>query len=164
MINLEGRGLEILRWFLAIAAGAIVVPIQSWLFRSGSIALLDVDPTGWVSSIFERASLIVWVVSLMASVIWYVMAVQMKRHFDPRKDTKSAMVRWWMVLLVPLLSLIGNIWIFGKASTVAFPWFVGFLLLNMVLTFWLSTALSTPSILAHVVPLAFEIRRVLRID
>ncbi|BAI88990.1 MULTISPECIES: hypothetical protein [Limnospira] len=163
MIDLEGRGLEILRWFLAIAAGAIVIPIQSWLFRSGSIALWDVDPTRWVASIFERASLIVWSVSLIGSVIWYMMAVQMRRHFAP-KDTKSAMVKWWIVLLLPLLVLIGNIWVFGKASTAAFPWFVGFLLLNMVLTFWLSTAVSTPSPLAHVVPLAFEIRRVLRID
>ncbi|AMW27453.1 hypothetical protein [Arthrospira platensis] len=86
MIDLEGRGLEILRWFLAIAAGAIVIPIQSWLFRSGSIALWDVDPTRWVASIFERASLIVWSVSLIGSVIWYMMAVQMRRHFAP-KDT-----------------------------------------------------------------------------
>lgn len=164
MINLEGRVPEIFRWFLAIAAGAIVISIQSWLFTSGSIALWDVNPTRWVASIFERASLIVWVVSSIASMIWYVMAVQMMRHFDPRKHTKSAMLKWWIVLLGPLLSLIGSIWIFGKGSTAAFPWLVGFLLLNMVLTFWLSTALSTPSILAHVVPLAFEIRRVLRID
>ncbi|MDJ0557176.1 MAG: hypothetical protein QNJ68_22580 [Microcoleaceae cyanobacterium MO_207.B10] len=164
MAKREESLFEVLMLLGAIASGGIFILIQRWLFTSGIIPLLDVEPSKWVSSAFIPASLIVFAISAISAILWYLMALKIRPEFRVQDGTLLARAKWVAFLLAPVFSIIVTLIIFGEASPTAFPYFFVFLVINMLVTFWLSTALATPTILAHVVLFAPLIRSVLRLD
>lgn len=163
MTKREDRLFEVLRLLSAIASGGIFIVIQRWLFASGIIPLLNVEPSKWVSSAFIPGSLIVLGTSAISAILWYLIALKMRPEFTVQ-NTGSARAKWAVFLFFPVVSIIITLYIFGETSPVALPYFSVFLVINMLVTFWLSTVLATPTILAHVVLFAPLIRSVLRLD
>lgn len=155
---------EVLCLLGAIASSGLFIVIGRWLFASGMIPLLDVEPSEWVSIAFIPASLIVLGISAVSAILWYVTALKLRPEFMPGDDMFSAKMKWGAFLFASFLSIIIALYFFGETSQEALPYLFVCLFINMLISFWLSTALATPSSLSPAVLFAPLIRSILGLD
>lgn len=115
----------------------------------------------WLSGQYRIGAGLVFFVSLAVAIAWYFVAynAQLKKT----KDVSFLSVFWWAFLLLPIISVGVSLHFFsGRAEWQILPPLACFHILNILIVYWLSTALSTPKLLKYVVPGAFFIRRLLR--
>lgn len=132
---------------ISIVTGFILFIAQRWLLATGGWGLIQIVTTSrqeYANSYFTPAALIVLIVSTVCAIIWYVIAARWSVHFAPIKEMASARLIWAGLSLPPVLSVVITALIFGGISPTAFPWLLLFLVLNLLIVYWLSTALSTP--------------------
>jgi hypothetical protein len=62
-------------------------------------------------------------------------------------------------LLFPILSVVIALFFWGNVSPKAMPWLAGFLVIDKLVIYWLSTALSTPELMVPTIPCAGLLRK-----
>ncbi|MDB9416132.1 hypothetical protein [Microcystis aeruginosa] len=137
-----------------IIIGAMIMVIGRMLFGN------DIIPTytsNWIQSNYMPAVLVVGAFSSVFAVIWYLISLKWWRTFT-EKEFSQARISWWLLFVLPFLSFIISLFIWGKdgnnnLETIALVFFSLILLLGMFSSYWLSTALSTPPNMRRVVPL-----------
>ncbi len=163
--DIQDRGWEIFRLFLAIILGFILLQLGGWLFSSGIIPVTVMRPAQFVKDHYNPAALIVFCASFIGAVIWWAIAVfRFKPKFSPREDTKPARLVWWAIFTLAICISGASLYIYGKTIPQAIPWMLGSVMIIMSINHWLATAVSTPFMLAHVVPGAQWLQRFLRIN
>lgn len=163
--DIQARGWEICRLFGAIFWGFILLQIGGWLFSTGIIPLTAIRPDQFVKYHYNPAAWIVFWASLIGAAIWWSIAVfKFKPKYSPREDEKSARLVWWIIFTVAICIAGVSLYVYGTTIPQTIPWMLGSLVIIMVINHWLATAVSTPFMLAHVVPGAQWLQSFLRIN
>ncbi|AVQ72974.1 hypothetical protein B5D77_18100 [Microcystis sp. MC19] len=137
-----------------IMIGAMIMVIGRMLFGNG---IIPTYTSNWIQSNYMPAVLVVGAFSSVFAVIWYLISLKWWRTFT-EKEFSQARISWWLLFVLPFLSFIISLFIWGKdgnnnLETIALVFFSLILLLGMCSSYWLSTALSTPPNMRRVVPL-----------
>ena len=137
-----------------IMIGAMIMVIGRMLFGNG---IIPTYTSNWIQSNYMPAVLVVGAFSSVFAVIWYLISLKWWRTFT-EKEFSQARIFWWLLFVLPFLSFIISLFIWGKdgnnnLETIALVFFSLILLLGMCSSYWLSTALSTPPNMRRVVPL-----------
>lgn len=153
---------EALLGFFGIVAGGLLILIQWWLFATGAWGLIRTVPLNrqdYANYHFAPAGFIVFFVSAICAFIWHRTALRWSKHIAEKRDMRAARFRWVSISCVVILSFVFVCLLIGNVSPEALPWFAGFLIVDMVVIYWLSTALSTPDRMVPAVPLADRLRK-----
>lgn len=150
---------EIIRIIIFSLTGLIVMFLaQPFLFRSRItiFRISDIDVGTWINNYYNPGGIVVFVVSILSTIIWYLITANAKAH--QAKEVARWMVAWWIFLLFPVLSICVAIGFFtGSNDTLVF--LTIFFVLDILLLFWLPTATSTPGGLKFVPPGSIHLRR-----
>lgn len=143
-----------------IIVGAMVMVIGRFLFNNG---IVPTYTNNWIENNYDPAAFVVWVVSAIFAIIWYFVSLKWWRTFTA-KESGQAFFLWLLLFALPILSCVISLFIWGKDgnnSLEALAFFVLILILSigMFFGYWLSTALSTPSNMCHIIPLTRLFRR-----
>ena len=153
---------EIIRIIIFSLTGLIVMFLaQPFLFRSRItiFRISDIDVGTWINNYYNPGGIVVFVVSVLSTIIWYFITANAKAH--QAKEVARWEVVWWIFLLFPVLSICVAIGFFtGSNDTLVF--LTIFFVLDILLIFWLPTATSTPGSLKFVPPGSIHLRRFIR--
>ena len=148
-----------IRLFATVFAGSICLfVLQPPLFLSGAIELISVEPEEWVDFEYKTGAQIVFVTSLLSTLVWYGVASYFN-HLDKRPSMMVFKGIWWGLFLLAGSSILLAVVVFNESNE-ALLWLVFLYTLDAVLLFWLATAVSTPvSFKTGVIPGSGIIRR-----
>jgi hypothetical protein len=133
---------ELTRIVGLIAFGIILIfGIQPWLFQSQILFIGDQNVQTWLATQYQRAAYLVAGVSIVSTFLWYFLSS--RAAISNIEDLKPWRLLWWILLLVPLVS-IGGALAFFNTSRDAQLWLVILFLLNVIVLFWLPTAVGSP--------------------
>ncbi|HBE21500.1 MAG TPA: hypothetical protein DEG17_09565 [Cyanobacteria bacterium UBA11149] len=152
---------EIIRIIVLSIIGAVLMfLVQPWIYQNRLIRITDVPRIeAWVSNYYIPGATVVFLVSVVATLLWYVMAVQAR--VNTAGDTFRWQMIWWLFLLFPILSICVAIGFFGGSQDALLS-LTGFLVFDGIFwLFWLPTATSSPASLMYIPPGSFTIRRVI---
>lgn len=150
---------EIIRIIVfSVVGAALMFWGQPSIYQNRLIRITDVPRIeGWVSDEYMPGAILVFAVSAIATVVWYVMAAKAK--VNKASDSFRWQVVWWLILLLPILSICAAIGFFNRSQD-ALVSLTGFFILDaIVLLFWLPSATSSPGALMYIPPGAFLMRR-----
>ena len=150
---------EIIRIIIFSLTGLIVMFLaQPFLFRSRItiFRISDIDVGTWINNYYNPGGIVVFVVSILSTIIWYLITANAKAH--QAKEVARWMVAWWIFLLFPVLSICVAIYFFNGSND-ARVFLTIFFVLDILLLFWLPTATSTPGGLKFVPPGSIQLRR-----
>ena len=142
-------------FFLALIFGLswLLIWFQTWLFSSGTIPLTDYDPQEFVTDAFRPAAFIIFGVASSLAFLWWVIAALWNDNFHSSKDITKARFIWFLLLLGPIVAIGVSLLIYQDYSD-GVLWFPLFLIINIIINYYLATAISTPEFLLGAVPLA----------
>lgn len=114
---------------------------QPWLYQNTFFAPRDVaDVDIWIRDSYRLNASIVFVLSFLSQVVWHFLAYRFK---GDERDAPSMKAPWWILLFfavipsfvtVPLLAGSG-----GALPSLVFLFFV-----DVMIIYWLATAVSSP--------------------
>lgn len=141
----------------AWALGSILFP---YLFVSGIIPVTDVPFEEWYVENYRPSSLIVLAFCSFFSIFWFILSLFSS---DAQPYVCQRMRVLWCILLSvgPVLAFFFVMYNYGQESIDALPWFALTLFVDIVIGYWLSTALSTPGLLVIAVPGSELFRQIL---
>lgn len=136
--------------------GAMIIVVGRLLFSNGIIPTYTSD---WVQSNYDPAATLVFIISTLFAIIWYIITYRWWPKFRTPEAQKARYI--WIVLFIPpLLTFVAGLFIGGRdGGPLALIVLPIALFLGMVSSYWVATALSTPENMYHVVPLASLFRR-----
>ncbi|MCH9055553.1 hypothetical protein L5220_06470 [Synechococcus sp. PCC 6716] len=143
---------------ITVLAAIFVFFIQPFLFYSGIIVLTDVDPVDWVNQQYMRGAAIVFTVSLLATLLWYMVAARSKAV--TASAISSMRLVWALLLFLPLIA-IGAALIFFNNSSEALLWITAMYIGDVLLLYWFNTAISSPKLLKYVPPGSMLVRSII---
>ncbi|GGA57940.1 hypothetical protein CYANOKiyG1_79100 [Okeania sp. KiyG1] len=76
---------------------------QPLLYRLKILRILNMDVEAWINNHYILGGTVVFAVSVLSTVIWYLITANAKAH-KAEEVAKWELV-WWLFLLFPLLSL-----------------------------------------------------------
>lgn len=148
---------EIIRIIIFSLIGLIVMfLVQPFPYRSKILRISDIDVGTWINNYYNPGGIVVFVVSVLSTIIWYLMTANAKAH--QAKEVAQWVVVWWIFLLFPVLSICVAIYFFNGSND-ARVFLTIFFVLDILLLFWLPTATSTPGGLKFVPPGSIQLRR-----
>lgn len=125
--------------------------VQPWIYQNRIIPIKDVPVGDWVSDSYTSGAGVVFGVSIIATVIWYVLAANAKVLTASETDRWRAI--WFVLLLLPIISIILGISPVFNTSKDALVSLTGFYILDAILIlYWLPTGTSSPSLLMYIPP------------
>lgn len=143
-----------------VIVGGIIIVIGRLLFSN---SLVPVYTGNWVQTNYDPAALIVFAVSTVFSIFWYLITIKWWLTYKPERASFAKSI-WILLLTFPVLSFIFAVFYWGKdGNAVLEP--SAFLALSIALglaiifNYWMATALSTPRNMLNVVPFARLLRR-----
>jgi hypothetical protein len=142
--------------FYLIGAG-LVFWGQPFLYINGVIGLTDVqEPESWANEYYLPAAAIVFGGCLLATIIWLVITAISKA--DRSDEIEKSRLWWWLIGLIPVISICAGIWIYKDGSNEAQISLAAFFVLDFLWLYWLTTATSTPGLFMFIPPLSRQIR------
>lgn len=148
---------------LSLVAAVLMFWVQPLIYKQGFIWEPNVQNprsalANWVGGDYIRAALFVFGVSVTCTILWFVMTS--KSQANRPDEIKQWRLLWWILGLVPLLSIGVAIGIFNQVPEPRLS--LAFLfILNILVLFWLTTATSTSGLLMYTPPLAAQLRDLL---
>lgn len=152
---------EIIRVIVLSLLGAILMfGVQPFIYKQGLIWEPNVQNpkaalASWANGAYIGAALFVFGVSVACTILWCVMTAKSKAHRPD--EIKQWSLWWWILGLVPLLSIGVGIGVFNTIAELRLSLAV-FFVLDILVLFWLTTATSTPGLLMYTPPLAEKLR------
>lgn len=143
----------------------VIIPLQGFLLASPElIAALGVTSkqSDWAEKVVLPASSGFWLTSLIAVLIWNVMA----GNAQPVNSqlVRSKRILWWTFVAILYIVMILTLYLvvsLAAANVAAELQYLALLIvipIDMIFGFWLPTALATPGSLRFVPPLAMNLR------
>ncbi|MDE5102773.1 MAG: hypothetical protein O4807_07225, partial [Trichodesmium sp. St19_bin2] len=85
---------EIIRIIIFSLIGLIVMfLLQPFFYRNRILRISDIDVEAWINNYYNPGGTIVFVVSVLSTIIWYLMTANAKAHRS--KEVDQWMVVWW---------------------------------------------------------------------
>lgn len=153
------RAQEIVRIVIMVVIGASTLFfIQPLLYLRRIISLGDVSPEQWIENAYTPASILIFTVSLAATGSWYIFAS--KANLRQSKDTFSWRLLWWVIFLGPVLSVLGGLYICRSSSDALISLTLMYTA-DILLMYWVTTAISSPGHTKFLPPGSFTMRSLL---
>jgi hypothetical protein len=153
------RPLELIRIITIVVLGAaLVFVLQPWLYQSQTLFLSDQDVETWLTDQYMPGAYLVGGVAIAATFLWYFLSSGAK--ILSSKDTSQWRLLWWVILLIPVLSIGGAIAFFNKSRDALLTLTILYVL-DVLVLFWLPTATSSPLPTKFLPPGSFLMRRLL---
>lgn len=143
----------------------LIVPLQQILLASPElIASLGVttSQSDWAQKIVPQITPGFWICSLIAVLIWIAMATSVRPISS--RSARSKRVIWWfyvaILIIIMILTFYFAVSVVNSPIAAELQYFSIFVVipLNIVVGFWLPTALATPGTLKFIPPLAMNLR------
>ena len=157
---------EIIRVIVLSLFGAFLMfYVQPLIYRQGLLyrpsdvqnpeSLLQL----FASGDYMNAAVIVFFVSALATILWCNLATKSKAN--KMEEISSWRLFWWLLGLVPVLSIGVAIAMLPETHNEARLSLALFFALDILIVFWLTTTTSTPGLLMYIPPLSLQIRNFL---
>ena len=151
---------ELIRIIVITIVGIVLVLLGQPLLYRNDIIYIDyvefLDADGWLATEYMRSSYLVLAAAIIATVVWCFLAARAKPL--TAKDTSNWRLLWWLLLLLPIVSIGVALWLQTETSTrvsLALLYTVDILIL-----YWLTTASSSPSHTKYLPPVSMTIRNI----
>jgi hypothetical protein len=143
---------------VSIAGAVAMFLIQPFLYQSGILAITDVELETWVAEKYTSGAAIVFWTALAATLIWYLSA---RRSQITSFDQASPMrLVWGLLLLIPIVGICVALAFFNDSSQALMSLTVLYVL-DILLVYWFSTAISSPGLLKFIPPGSFTLRHLI---
>ncbi|NEP58809.1 MAG: hypothetical protein F6K31_17610, partial [Symploca sp. SIO2G7] len=142
--------------FTFLGAGLMFF-LQPWIYQNGMLRISDVSVNAWLSDDYTPGATIVFFISVFSTVLWCVMAN--KAEIRTAADSFRWQVVWWILLLLPILSICGALYFFNSSQDALLSLTGLFIFDAIFLLFWLPTVTSSPKDLKYILPGSFLLRR-----
>jgi hypothetical protein len=160
---------EIVALVVTVAIATIVIfGLQPWLLGGSGLPLSlsrgNLDK--WAAEILFPTLYVVYVLGALLLLFWIAKALS--SGFTKAKDVLSTGGLWWIFAIVlgvvTMLALVGlsffNGWFDDSRNLEPFFWLLGFIIVDVLLIFWLPTALATPKSMRYVPPGSMLLRKI----
>jgi hypothetical protein len=152
-------GWDVIRIFSVTLAGAIIVfLLQPWLYQSGILAITDVDVETWIAEKYMVGAAIVFGTALVATTLWYLSALRAK--VTAFNETSSMRIIWAVLFLIPIVGICVALF-FYNGSNEALLSLTAFYVVDVLVLYWLATAISSPGLLKFIPPGSFTVRHLM---
>jgi hypothetical protein len=149
---------EVIRTIAFCLIGALLVFwVQPLIYRSRALPFLQISNLeAWLSNLYVPAATLVFVVSLLSTLAWDVLAVKSTAH--RAKEVDGWRLAWWGLGLFPVLAIGGAFYILRLGDIPSRLLTTFFFVLDFLWIYWWTTATSTPGQLKFIPPFALELR------
>lgn len=118
--------------------------VQPWIYENTLFGVRDVPFEEWLTSNYTPGSRLVFVISLIATVLWYILASKSSiRGIQDYNMYKLYKIIWRVLLALSITGILLAL-IFFNRSRNALLSLTFFYIIDVVLLFCLPTATSTP--------------------
>ena len=123
------------------------------LFANGFIQVHTINYQRWADNNFKPAAVITFIFSMILVLSWYGIVLKAINRYDAKKHFWGYRITWCFFLIISLFvaGIMSYLYCF-TSSPISVLWFGGFLLANTIVTYWTTTAISTPNLIRHTVP------------
>lgn len=132
---------------------------QPALFEAGMIKLADVSVNTWIQDDYMTAARIIFAVCLVSTILWCVLTA--RARIEGSDDVEPWFLIWWVIGFFPIVA-IGIALYFFNRSEQALLFLTAFWIIDVLLLYWLTTAIATPRQLKHVPPGALLLRSIFK--
>lgn len=151
---------EAIRIIVLVSVGIVLMFFgQPALFKGGIIPITDVPVDAWIQNDYMMAARIIFAVCLVCTILWCVLTARARiegsHHVDPWFLT------WWVIGFFPIVA-IGIALYFFNRSEQAVLFLTAFWIIDVLLLYWLTTAIATPRQLKYVPPGAPFLRSIFK--
>jgi len=159
---------EVTRTALVTVIGAALVFIVQSLIYKYILVPTDVVVEVWIKERYAISAAIVFVVTVASQILWYYIAT---RYKGDEKEAESMRVPWLGLLILSLTSAVIGVYFAAyfsdgssdplkSGSSEAFVSLIVFFVIDVLILYWLATAISTPrGYLMYIVPGSLFLRR-----
>jgi hypothetical protein len=155
---------EIIRMVVAVVLVSILMFLfQPNLYSAGLISISE-DVGTWVPEKYITSAAVVFLSAVLPLGLWALLTGKAKA--TPR-DMGGWALLWWLFLLIPILGICLGLYLacgqgIEGSSQDALLSLTGLFLLDVLLLFWLPTAMNTPGNLRYgAVPFSFLVRKLI---
>jgi hypothetical protein len=155
---------EIIRMVVAVVLISILMFLVQPNLYSGGLISISEDVGTWVPEKYITSAVIVFLGTLLPLGLWALLTG--KARATP-KDMGGWALLWWLLLLIPILSICLGLYLacgqgIEGSSQDALLSLTGLFVLDVLLLFWLPTAMNTPGNLRYgAVPFSFLVRKLI---
>lgn len=151
-----------------LAGMLLVIPLQQYLLASPDlIASLGIrEPeTFWVQNVLPPLTYGIWIGGVLVTLIWIIQASQ--STFSSSKSALSRRVGWFLYAGCLYLAYLVLFLVLANAGSVSVAMEIQLMVLlavmpiDILVLFWLPTAMATPGTLRYVPPLAAKVRKLI---
>ena len=151
---------------IVIIGMLVVIPLQQYLLASpDTIASLGIrdQQKFWSSAVLPTLTYGIWIIGVLATLLWIGLAS--KSSYRSSKSAFAMRGTWWLYAagIYILYLIIFLLLAYSGSGTVAMELQMLLLVLvfpiDIIVLFWLPTAMSTPGTLRNVPPMAMTIRK-----
>jgi hypothetical protein len=143
---------------VSLTGAALMFLLQPWLYQSGLLAVTDVDLETWIAEKYTPGAALVFSTALVATILWYVSAVRAK--VTSFNEASPMRLVWSLLLLVPILGICAALYFFNDSNEALMS--LSFLyVIDMLIIYWLATAIASPGLLKFIPPGSFSIRHLI---
>jgi hypothetical protein len=157
------RASEVIRIIVfSLIGGVVMFLVQPWMYEMEFPFVRMEDLTNikeWLSQSYIVGASIVFIVAVLSTITWYVMAA--KAPSRGGHDVQQWSLVWWIIFLFPVLSVCIAIGFF-RGNDQALLSLTTFFVIDILFLYWFITATSSPRSVQFVPPGAVLIRRLFR--
>jgi hypothetical protein len=152
--------IEINRIIVIVIFGLFLMFLgQPALFKAGMITLADVSVDTWIQYDYMTAARIIFAVCLVSTILWYILTA--RARIEGSDDVEPWFLIWWVIGFFPIVA-IGIALYFFNRSDQALLFLTAFWIIDVLLLYWLTTAIATPRQLRYVPPGAPFLRSIFK--
>jgi hypothetical protein len=146
-----------------VLVGILMFLVQPNLYSGGIIPISE-DVVTWVPEKYMTSAVIVLLSALLPLGLWALLTGRAKAI---PKDMGGWALLWWVLLLIPILGVCAGIYLACDPSREgtsqdALLTLAGLFVLDILLLFWLPTAMNTPGNLRYgAVPFSLLVRKLI---
>ena len=143
---------------LTLVGGLIMFLLQPLIYQKQIFPLNVPNSSAWVSNYYMTGALIVFLVSVISTIIWCTITGMSKAA---RNDEVEGMrIFWWLIGLLPLFSIFAAIF-FYRGDDSALLSLTSLFLVDVFILYWLTTITSTPGLFKYLPPMSMFVRNLL---
>lgn len=144
-----------------IIGGALMFLGQRLIYENQIIPIQKVPVNEWLASDYTISALIIFIVCLVITMIWCVLAATSR--FNDSTATERWMLMWWLLGILPLASIGITVFMINRSDEAQIS-LMGFFIVDTLFLYWLPTATSSPTAVKYIPPGSFLIRNQLMGD
>ena len=153
---------EIIRIIIFTVLGLILMFwLQPLAYQNRFIPVTDY-PGGvdiWVGDNYFTSAVIVFVASLLATLLWYFLTARAKVR--NASDVANWNIVWWIFGLFPLVAIAISVFLVNESDDAKLSLIGFFIIDGLFLLYWLPTATSSPGSFKYTPPGAMLVRRLI---